>query len=81
MAVQPAASAVYRHMLRAFDFGRRLGFQSTPHVIRLMYLAADAPGFHEDAAVSAHLRRTGAPPEQRLDDLFAVMNHKLKGVN
>lgn len=76
-----ATSVVYQRMLRAFDFGRRLGLQSTPHMIRLMYLASDAPGFQDDTAVSAHLRRTGVSPEQRLDDLLAVMDHKLKGMN
>jgi hypothetical protein len=68
-------------MLAAFDFAKSAGFQSTPHVIRLMYLSADAPGIHEDPAVSAHLRRPGASPEQRLDDLLAVVRNKLKGMD
>lgn len=78
---QPGRDVVYNRMLGAFEFAKSVGFQSTPHVIRLMYLSADAPGIHEDPAVSTHLRRPGASPEQRLDDLLAVVRNKLKGMS
>lgn len=74
-------TVTYNRMSRAFEFAKGLGFQSTPHVIRLMYLSADAPGIHDDPVVSAHLRRPGASPEQRLDDLLAVVKTKLKGMS
>lgn len=78
---QPGRRTIYNRMLGAFEFAKGVGFQSTPHVIRLMYLTADAPGIHEDPAVSTHLRRPGASPEQRLDDLLAVVRNKLKGMS
>jgi hypothetical protein len=33
----------------------QLGFTSTPHIIRLLHLAADTPGMHEDPALRAWL--------------------------
>lgn len=81
MLEHPGRAATQRSMHEALDFSMRLGFNSTPHVIRLMYLAADAPDILDDSAVSAYLRRAGATPEQRLDDLLAVVKYKLRGVN
>lgn len=78
MTNSPGSEAVLRRMEDAYHFSMRLGFTSTPHIVRLMYLSADAPGIHNDPVVSAHLRRVGMPPEQRLDDLLAVVNRKLK---
>jgi hypothetical protein len=46
-----------------------------------MYLAADASGIHDDPLVDACLRKPGATPEQRLDDLLAVINNKLERSN
>ncbi|WP_090435944.1 hypothetical protein [Duganella sp. CF458] len=80
LAGVPGRTAIYDRMFGAFNFAKGLGFRSTPHVIRLMYLSADAPGIHADPVVSAHLRRPGASPEQRLDDLLAVVRNKLKGM-
>lgn len=76
----PGRVAVWESMRHAFDFAIDAGFMSTPHLIRWMYLAADAPGIHDDQTVRAYLLRSGETPEQRLDDLFAVVNHKLKGM-
>ena len=45
----------------------------------MMYLAADAPGIHDDPLVDAYLRKPGATPEQRFDELIAVMDKKLEG--
>jgi hypothetical protein len=77
----PGGDAVLDRMQAAHDYAFRIGFSSTPHVVRLMYLAADAPGIHDDPVVDAYLRKPGATPEQRLDDLLAVINNKLKGSN
>jgi hypothetical protein len=44
-----------------------------------MVLSADAPRIHEDLLVDHYLRKPGATPEQRLDDLEAVVNRQLKG--
>lgn len=74
----PGGAAVLERMQSARDYAQRTGFTSNPHVVRLMYLAADAPGVHKDPLIDGHLRKPGATPEQRLDDLLAVMNDKLK---
>lgn len=81
MAAHPGREAVQARMQAACDCAARLGFSSTPHVVRLMYLAADAPGIHVDPLVDAYLRKPGATPEQRLDDLLVVMNKKLERGN
>jgi hypothetical protein len=75
----PGMSAVRERMDRAHDLAYQIGFTSTPHVVRLMYLAADAPRINDDPFVRDSLRKPGATPEQRLDDLLAVVNHKLEG--
>lgn len=79
MAEAPGGKAVLDRMQAAYDYATRVGFTSNPHVVRLMYLAADAPGIHDDPLVDAYLRKPGATPEERLDDLLAVMNNKLEG--
>ena len=79
MREQPGREVVLRRMQDAFDYATRAGFTSTPHIIRLMHLSADAPRIHDDPLVDQYLRKPGATPEQRLDDLDAVMEHKLKG--
>ena len=81
MVEAPGGKAVLDRMQAAHDYAVRVGFTSTPHVVRLMYLAADAPGIHDDQVVDGYLRKPGATPEQRLDDLLAVMNNKLNGSN
>ena len=78
MAASPGRDVVRSHMHTAHDYAARVGFTSTPHIVRLMYLAADAPGIHDDPLVDAHLRKPGATHEQRLDDLLAVMNKRLE---
>lgn len=81
MVATPGRDAVLDRMQAAHDYAARVGFTSTPHIVRLMYLAADAPRIHDDSLVDAYLRKPGATPEQRLDDLIAVMNKKLEGSN
>lgn len=78
MLQNPGREAVLQYMQAAFDYATRTGFTDTPHVVQLMYLAADVPGFYEDPVVDRYLRKPGATPEQRLDDLKAVIMHKLK---
>ncbi len=78
MLNEPGRAAVRDRMQAAYDYAIHIGFTSTPHIVRLMYLAADAPDVHDDSLIDAHLRKPGAVPEQRLDDMLALMNHKLE---
>ncbi|MCP1573611.1 hypothetical protein J2S30_001990 [Herbaspirillum rubrisubalbicans] len=79
MRDRPGRDVVLQRMQQAYDYAARIGFSSTPHIVRLMYLSADAPSIHDDPLVDQYLRKPGATPEQRLDDLDAVMKHMLKG--
>lgn len=81
MVEHPGREAVQARMQAAHDYAVRVGFTSTPHIVRLMYLAADAPFIHDDPLVDSYLRKPGATPEQRLDDLISVINKKLEGSN
>ncbi len=65
--------------LRTHDYAEHLGFTSTPHIVWLMYLVADAPALISDPVIEAYLRKAGATPEQRLDDMAAVMQQTLDG--
>ncbi|UWE16341.1 hypothetical protein [Herbaspirillum huttiense] len=47
-----------------------------PTLIYMMYLSADWPGLFRRPGTVRYLRRPGATPEQRLDDMIAVL-HKL----
>jgi len=78
MLDRPGRATVQDRMQAAHDCTARINFTSTPHIVRLMYLAADAPGIHDDPLVDAYLRKPGATPEQRLNDMLAVMNKKLE---
>lgn len=78
MLDQPGRGQTQARMQAAHNYAIRNGFTSTPHIVRLMYLAADAPGVYDDALIDTYLRKSGATPEQRLDDLLAVVNHKLE---
>ncbi|MFB9287533.1 hypothetical protein ACFFTM_04110 [Pseudoduganella plicata] len=64
-------------MQAAYEFAERAGFTSTPHIVHLMYFAADAPGVLDEPAVIAQLRKPGSTPEQRFDDLLAVLSVEL----
>lgn len=79
MVQSPGREIVLDRMQAAHGYAIRIGFLSTPHTVRLMYLSADAPRIHDDPLVDGYLRKPGATPEQRLDDLIAVMNKKLEG--
>jgi hypothetical protein len=79
MLAQLGRKVVLARMQAAYDYAIRIGFASTPHVVRLMYLSADAPGIHDDKLVDYYLRKPGATPEQRLDEIDAIVKLKLKG--
>lgn len=78
MQDRPGRTAVQGRMQAAHDHAARIGFTSTPHIVRLMYLAADAPGIQDDPLIDIYLHKPGATPEQRLDDMLAVLNKKLE---
>jgi hypothetical protein len=78
MLAQPGHAVVQGRMQSAHDDAIRIGFTSMSHIVLLMYLAADAPGFHTDPLINGHLRKPGATPEQRLDDMLALMSRKLE---
>lgn len=77
----PGRDAVLAGMRDAHSYAARVGFTSTPHIVRLMYLAADAPGIYDEPLVNGYLRKPGASPERRLDELDAIMRNKLQGTN
>jgi len=79
MQESPGPEELFERMEAAHAYAVRVGFVSTPHIVRLMYLAADAPGIHDDQLVDGYLRKPGATPEQRLDDMLALMDEGLKG--
>lgn len=81
MLAKPGWDSVLANMRAAYGYALRLGFTSTPHIVRLMYLSADAPGIHDDQLVNIYLRKRGATPEQRLDELDAVMANQLRGTH
>jgi len=79
MLTQPGRAVVQERMHAAHDDAGRLGFTSMSHIVLLMYLAADAPDMHSDPLIHAYLRKPGATPEQRLDDMLALVTKKLEG--
>ena len=78
MLSRPGRNGVQQSMQDAYEYAVRIGFISTPHIVRLLYLAADAPGIHDDPLINAYLRKPGATPEQRLDDMLVVVNKKIE---
>ncbi|MDC6179717.1 hypothetical protein C2I33_04165 [Ralstonia solanacearum] len=79
LTAAPGRSAILERMTQAHDFAEQLGFTSTPHIVWLMYLVADAPALVTDPVIETYLRKAGATPEQRLDDMAAVMQQTLDG--
>lgn len=80
MASSPGRQVISDRMRSAYTYAWELGYSSTPHVTKLMYLAADAPEFFREPNVDKQLRKPGYPPEQRLDDYLAAVNYRLKGM-
>jgi len=58
--------------------GRHLGFTSTGHLVYMMYMSADYPGLFERPGTQQYLTKPGATPEQRLDDMKAVLRHQAR---
>lgn len=79
MRHQPGRDAVLTRMRGAHSYAAQVGFTSTPHIVRLMYLSVDAAGILGEPLVDGYLRKRGASPERRLDELDAVMQNKLQG--
>ena len=50
----PGRDAVLKLMENAYDYAVRIGFTETPHIVRWLYLAADAPGLQEETVVEIH---------------------------
>jgi hypothetical protein len=78
LTIQPGADAVLDRMQAAHDYAARIGFISNSHIVYLMYMAGDVPHFYDDPQTDFYLRKPGATPEQRLDDLIAVIKIMLK---
>lgn len=78
-AANPGRQGVLDRMQHAYAHAQGIGLTSTPHIVQFLYLAADAPRFYERATIDHQLRKPGAAPEQRWDDLMAVVHKKLDG--
>jgi len=75
----PGREVILGRMQAAHDYAERISFTSTPHIVWLMYMTADAPTLIVDPVIEDYLCKPGATPEQRLDDLDAVLQKKLEG--
>lgn len=80
MREHPGREAVLARMQAAYDYAARVGFCSTTHIVRLLHWAADAPRIHDEPPVDRYLRKPGATPEQRLDELGAVVQYRFKEI-
>lgn len=79
LVTAPGRDVILGRMQAAHDYAERIGFTSTPHIVWLMYMAADAPTLVTDPVIETYLAKPGATPEQRLDDLEAVLRKKIEG--
>lgn len=77
--LQEKRAVVLKRLSAMHRLASEAGLTSSPHIIRLLHLAAGAPGLHQDPDLRAWLSRPGQSPEQRLDDLLAVVDHHLQG--
>jgi hypothetical protein len=78
MHTQFGEAVILARMQKAYDYAMKLNFTSTPHIVRLMWLATDVPFIIDDPMMETYLGKPGATPEQRLDDLDMALQHKLK---
>jgi len=78
LVATPGREVILGRMQAAHDYAESIGFSSTPHIVWLMYMAADGPAIIDDPAIENYLRKPGSTPEQRLDDVAAVMQKKLE---
>lgn len=77
MAQAPGRATVLARMGEARDLAARVNLVDPAHVVQLCYLVAQAPAILDNPRMAAYFQKPGATPEQRLDDLFAVMKYKL----
>ncbi|SOZ14646.1 conserved hypothetical protein [Cupriavidus taiwanensis] len=70
--------AICNRMEAGHELAATVGLRSTAHIVSLLYLCADAPQFATDPEIQAYLLKPAASPEQRLDDLSAVMTNILR---
>lgn len=75
---RPGREEVYSRMQEGYSLATEVGLLSTQHIVKLLYLCADAPQMATDRQIRAYLSKPGATPEQRLDDLSSVMKLVLK---
>ncbi|QJQ03515.1 hypothetical protein C798_25740 [Herbaspirillum rubrisubalbicans Os34] len=75
MRGNPGRSEVILRMQSAYDNGLNLGFTSTGHLIYMMYMSADYPKLFERPETQRYLSKSGALPEQRLDEMKSVLRH------
>ena len=80
LLLEPGKDEVLDRMLAGHDLAARIGLQSTPHIVKLLYLCADAPQLAADEQVQMYLLKPGASPELRLDDLSAVIAYVLNEI-
>ena len=77
--LQAQRPAVLKLLIAMHGLAAQVGLTSTPHIIRLLHLAADTPGLYEDPALRSWLTRPVQNPEQRLDELLSVVDRTLQG--
>lgn len=75
---RPGREEISGRMQGGYSLAAEMGLQSTQHIVKFLYLCADAPQMATDQPVRGYLLKPGATPEQRLDDLSAVMKLVLK---
>ncbi|WP_433694022.1 hypothetical protein [Herbaspirillum seropedicae] len=75
MLAEPGRTEIIARMRAAYDNGINLGFTSAGHLIYLMYMSADYPGIFERPMAQRYLLKPGAAPEQRLDEIKAILSH------
>ncbi|MDR6397276.1 hypothetical protein ACTOWA_04855 [Herbaspirillum seropedicae] len=78
MQANPGRAEVIERMQNAYNGGLKMGFTSTPHLVYMMYMEADAPGLFEDETVRYYLTKPTSTPEQRLDDFDAILKLEIK---
>lgn len=78
MRSDPGRAAVIERMRVSYERGRAIGFTSMPHLLYMMTLEAGAPGLFADELIRYYLSKSGATPEQRLDDFDAILTNELQ---
>lgn len=74
----PGSGEIEQRMQSAYRYARSVGFTDGEHMAKLMGWMALAPGLLQDGLLETYLRKDGATPEQRLDDLEAVIQNRVE---